>query len=85
MRFSLTFMPILALTSSVIAAPTPKCGWKHHSKPDITEPISEPARINHRAAPVIEATIADPVDVVTRGIPLPLSWKKILGPGVIDC
>lgn len=84
MRSTLMLLPLLALAGSVLAAPTPKCGWRPGSKPDITKPLPEPAKINHRAAPVVgDAAIKDPLDVVTRAAPPP--WKALPNPKMINC
>lgn len=64
MRSTLIFLPLLAVVSSVLAAPTPKCnGWKpgKPEKPDwkpkwpldVKLPIDDPQRINTRAVPDI--------------------------------
>jgi hypothetical protein len=63
MRSTLIFLPLLAVVSSVLAAPTPnKCGWKPEKpdwkpkwKPDgkfdPKQPVPDPSRINERGVP----------------------------------
>lgn len=84
MRSTMILLPLVALLSSVFAAPTTKCGWRPGSKPDITKPVPEPARINHRAAPPVDGSIIeDPLDVVTRATPP--TWKAVPNPKMINC
>lgn len=66
MRSTWILLPVLALAGSTFAAPTPTCGWRPH----IPKPFPNPGKINHRAAPVVdEASIENPLDVVTRSAP----------------
>ena len=60
MRSTLILLSMLALVSSIVAAPTPSkwCGWKpHDEKPDT---VPDPARINERAVPNAKTTINPP-------------------------